>query len=135
MIEYKWTKPSIEAYQKLLKSAGWTSIISVSDEMLLLAIDKSWKWVTAFDSDKLIGIGRIISDGAMYALICDMIVLPEYQKQGIGSSMVKMLKDKCTENGIQRIWLFAAPGRSDFYLRNGFEIRPEDAPGMQMEIC
>jgi GNAT superfamily N-acetyltransferase len=62
-----------------------------------------------------------------------MIVLPEYQRQGIGKAILKTLKDKCLENGIQRVWLFAALGRAGFYLKNSFEIRPEDAPGMQMK--
>lgn len=86
-----------------------------------------------FDDEKLIGIGRLISDGALYACVCDMIVFHAYQKRGIGSAILKMLKDKCKENGIQRVWLFAAAGRAGFYVKNGFNIRPEDAPGMQMK--
>jgi N-acetylglutamate synthase-like GNAT family acetyltransferase len=62
-----------------------------------------------------------------------MIVLPEYQNHGLGSTIIKMLKDKCVEKHIQRVWLFAAPGRSAFYQKNGFKIRPADAPGMQMQ--
>jgi GNAT superfamily N-acetyltransferase len=103
--------------------------------MFRSSINNTWKWVCAFDSDRLVGIGRILSDGALYALVCDMIVLPEYQNQGIGSSIIKMIKDKCIENDIQRVWLFAAPGRSEFYLKHGFQNRPEDAPGMQMANC
>ena len=136
MVEYKWIKPAPNEYKQLLEVVGWTSIMTVSDEALRMAIDNSWQWVSVFDDSRLIGIGRLISDGALYALVCDMIVLPEYQNRGIGSSILKMLKDKCAKHNIQRVWLFAASGRSDFYLKNGFEIRPENAPGMQMKgIC
>jgi len=134
MINYKWVKPPLSKYKKLLEIIGWSSIISITDEKLRLAIDSSWGWVSAFDNDRLIGIGRLISDGALYALVCDMIVHPEYQKRGIGSSILNMLKDKCVEHDIQRVWLFSAKGQIDFYLHNGFEVRPHDAPGMQMAL-
>jgi len=135
VLEYKWIKPTPNEYKQLLEIVGWTSAMAVSDEALRLAIDNSWQWVSVFDDSRLIGVGRLISDEALYALVCDMIVLPEYQNRGIGSSILKMLKDKCAEHNIQRVWLFAAPGRSEFYRKNGFDIRPEDAPGMQMRNC
>lgn len=134
MVEYRWIKPQLKGYKQLFKAVGWCSIITVSDETLQLAINNSWQWVSSYDTDRLVGVGRIISDGALYALICDMIVLPDYQNNGIGKSILKMLKNKCAEHNIQRVWLFSAPGRTEFYLKNGFEIRPKEAPGMQ-QIC
>jgi GNAT superfamily N-acetyltransferase len=133
MIEYRPMKPTFHEYKILFESTGWTSLITISDDVSKMAIDNSWYWVSAFDNERLVGIGRLVSDGALYAFVCDMIILPEYQGQGIGKAILKMLKDKCLENGIQRAWLFAAPGRAGFYVKNGFDIRPEDAPGMQMK--
>jgi GNAT superfamily N-acetyltransferase len=133
MIEYRQLKPPLHDYKSLFESTGWTSSITFSEDVLKRAIDSSWHWVTAFDNDQLVGVGRLVSDGALYAFVCDMIVLPEYQKRGIGKAILTMLKDKCQKNGIQRVWLFAAQGRAGFYLKNGFDIRPEDAPGMQLK--
>lgn len=133
MIEYRTSKPTLHEYRHLFENTGWTSSITISDDVLLKAMDNSWYWVSAFDDETLIGIGRLISDGVLYALVCDMIVLHAYRKQGIGSAILKMLKDKCVENGIQRVWLCAAAGRAGFYVKNGFDIRAENAPGMQMK--
>ena len=133
MIEYRELKPSLTDYRQLFESTGWTASISISDESLQLAIDNSWHWVSAFDNGSLIGVSRLISDGGLYAFVCDMIVLPAYQNQGIGTSMLKILKDQCTKNNIQRVWLFSAPERATFYEKNGFEVRPKNAPGMQMK--
>ncbi len=133
MIEYKPLKPTPHEYKFLFESTGWTSSITISDDALQMAMDRSWYWVSAFDKERLVGLGRLVSDSALYAFVCDMMVLPEYQSQGIGTAILKMLKLKCLENGIQRVWLFAAPGRAGFYVKNGFDIRPEDAPGMQMK--
>jgi GNAT superfamily N-acetyltransferase len=133
MIKYEHSKPTLSEYKGLFESTGWTSSISVSDEILQTAIDNSWYWISAYDDQTLIGIGRLVSDGALYAFVCDMIVHPKYQKQGIGTSILEMLKEKCMKHSFQRVWLFAAPGRAGFYLDNGFEIRPDNAPGMQMK--
>lgn len=132
MFYYREMEPSLADYKRLFESTGWTASIAISDEMLQQAIDKSWYWVSVFENDSLIGAGRLVSDGGLYALLCDMIVLPDYQNQGIGTSILGMLKDQCAKHNIQRIWLFSAPGRAPFYEKNGFEIRPGNAPGMQM---
>jgi GNAT superfamily N-acetyltransferase len=133
MIEYKQMKPSLCEYRELFESTGWTSSMAVSDAAFKMAIDNSWYWVSAFDEDKLISIGRLVSDGGLYAFVCDMIVHPDYQRKGIGKTILKMLTDKCIENKIRRVWLFAAPGRAEFYMKSGFEIRSGDAPGMQLK--
>jgi len=132
LIEYRFSKPTLEGYRTLFESTGWTSSYRITDSVLEKAIHESWQWVSAFDGETLIGIGRLLSDGGLYAFVCDMIVLPAYRGQGIGTEILKRLKDKCTEHDIQRVWLFAAQGRAGFYTKNGFDIRPEDAPGMQM---
>ena len=45
--------------------------------------------VTVKDSHKLIGMGRIVGDGAIYYYIQDIVVHPEYQGQGIGKKIMK----------------------------------------------
>jgi GNAT superfamily N-acetyltransferase len=134
LIEYRYSKPMLDEFKALFESSGWTSSIKITDQVLEKAIHESWFWVTAFDADTLVGIGRLISDGALYAVVCDLMIFPEYQGRGIGRAILTMLKDKCIENRIQRVWLFAGPGRSGFYEKNGFEIRSLDAPGMQLKM-
>lgn len=46
MIEYKWIKPPLNEYKQLLEIVGWTSVMAVSDDMVRLAIDNSWQWVS-----------------------------------------------------------------------------------------
>jgi GNAT superfamily N-acetyltransferase len=132
LIDIRPSRPTLNEYRRLYESAGWASGKVISDATLQKAIDNSWYWVSVYDDDAIVGIGRLVSDGALYAFVCDMIVLPSYRCKGIGSAILRMLKEKCNEIGFQRVWLFAAPGRTEFYVKNGFEIRPDDAPGMQM---
>jgi GNAT superfamily N-acetyltransferase len=132
LIDFRPSRPTLDEYRHLYESTGWTAGKVISDATLRKAIDNSWYWVSVYDDEAIIGTGRLVSDGALYAFVCDMIVLPSYRCKGIGSAILRMLKKKCNETGFQRVWLFAAPGRTEFYVRNGFEIRPADSPGMQM---
>ncbi|MCG6536682.1 MAG: GNAT family N-acetyltransferase [Syntrophales bacterium LBB04] len=132
MITYKESAPAAQEYHELFVSTGWTRVIQVSADGLMTAINNSWYWISAYEDDKLIGVGRVISDGLLYALICDLIVLPANQKHGVGGGILSRLTKKCKDAGIKRVWLFAAPGTSLFCQRNGFIARPANAPGMQL---
>ncbi len=88
--------------------------------------------VSAYDEEKLVGFGRVVTDFVLHAMIFDMIILPAYQGQGIGTMVLEKLVKRCKDHGIRDIQLFCAKGKRGFYEKNGFEVRAEDAPGMQL---
>jgi ribosomal protein S18 acetylase RimI-like enzyme len=51
----------------------------------------TYKIVTAWDVDEIVGAGRLISDGECYGWIHDMGVHPKYQKKGIGQGIMNEL--------------------------------------------
>nr|WP_242960877.1 GNAT family N-acetyltransferase [Anaerocolumna aminovalerica] len=56
--------------------------------MLKLAYDNSLRIVSLWDVNKLIGIIRVVGDGYSIIYIQDLIILTEYQKQGLGSMLM-----------------------------------------------
>lgn len=78
----------------------------------------TYKVVTAWDGEKIIGAGRLISDGVCYGWIHDFGVLPEYQKKGIGRNIMAELMQ-----GNERLLfgLTAAFGTEEFYSKLGFK--------------
>lgn len=46
--------------------------------------------ITAYDDKVLIGCLRILSDGYYLGTITELLVLPEYQKQGVGSRPLQL---------------------------------------------
>src|SRR5580693_7227762 len=44
------------------------------------------------DAGELIGIARALSDFAIETKILDMIIAPEYQRQGVGAAMMKKIE-------------------------------------------
>lgn len=71
----------------------------------------------AWADGKIIGAGRAITDRVRYAVIFDMVVLPEYQGRGIGTRIMDFLIDR-TE--APNVLLHAVPGKEAFYRRFGF---------------
>jgi GNAT superfamily N-acetyltransferase len=131
-IVYREKLPALDAYYQLFETTGWNQSYRADEDELYAAISSSWYVLSAYVNDDLAGFGRIISDGVLYALICDLIVKPSYQGQGVGSTLLKKLIAKCRQHKVRVIWLFSAKGKSAFYKNFGFIERPADAPGMQM---
>jgi ribosomal protein S18 acetylase RimI-like enzyme len=55
------------------------------------ALQQSWYTVSAYDTGRLVGFGRVVSDGVLYAMIYDLIVIPSHQRRGIGSEILRSL--------------------------------------------
>ena len=71
--------------------------------------------ITAYDEKELVGCLRILSDGYYFGTITELLVLPKYQKQGIGSRLLTLAKD----NSPTMLYFGAQPGAEGFYEKNG----------------
>ncbi len=129
--QYNEEIPPIEQFWSLFVTTGWNHEYHATREELSAMLENSWYRVGAYDNVRLIGFGRVVSDQILHAMIYDLIVLPEYQGQGIGGRILERLVKKCLEANIRDIQLFSARGKRLFYEKRGFVSRPEDAPGMQ----
>ena len=123
--------PSTDQFYALFQTTGWNENYQLSARELHRALQSSGFCVAVYEGDRLIGFGRLVSDGVLHAMIYELIVLPAYQNQGVGSRILTRLIDRCKEHHIRDIQLFCARGKRAFYEKRGFVPRPEDAPGMQ----
>jgi aralkylamine N-acetyltransferase len=81
------------------------------------AFEQSFRVVAAFDEGRLVGAGRLLSDGLCYGLIVDVGVLPSHQKRGIGKGIMQALLEGVPE---LRVYLTSTFGNESFYERLGF---------------
>lgn len=72
--------------------------------------------IFVYHENELIGFGRAISDGAYQAAVYDVAVVPEFQKKGIGTIIMKRILERVA--GCNVI-LYAAPGKEEFYQSMG----------------
>ncbi len=81
-------------------------------ENLKIALGKSFCSIFCLKRDKLIGLGRVISDGIYYASIFDVAIRPEYQGKGIGKQIMKNLINSVPGTNIHLTSTF---GNESFY--------------------
>ena len=71
--------------------------------------------ITAYDEKRLLGCLCILSDGYFFGTITELLILPEYQKQGIGSQLLQLAK----ENTPIMLYFGSQPRIETFYEKNG----------------
>ncbi len=86
--------------------------------MLLKALRNSHTVVTAWDGERLVGLGNAISDGYLVVYYPYLLIHPEYQGKGMGSKIVKKLQNKY-KNFHQEL-LLADAEAVEFYKKCGF---------------
>lgn len=71
--------------------------------------------ITAYDNKMLVGCLRILSDGYFFGTITELLVLPEYQKRGVGSQLLQLAKT----NTPTMLYFGSQPEVEAFYEKNG----------------
>ena len=79
---------SIDDVLHLYQAVGWTNYTNQS-QMLEQALSHSLAIYLALDGEEIVGLVRLVGDGFSSVFVQDLIVLPSYQRQGIGSNLMK----------------------------------------------
>lgn len=132
-LTYTTHLPLASDFFDLFLTTGWNKSYQLTAEELWNALQKSWYCLSVYDDNKLVGFGRILCDGTVHALLLDLIVIPEYQGQGIGNNILDKLVGECQKHNIRDVQLFSAEGKMEFYNKRGFIERPCHAPGMEYQ--
>lgn len=115
--------------KQLYMNVGWISASEEdTDNLIKKIICHTYCFVIAKDGDRIIGMGRSISDGVSDAYIQDVTVLDEFRKQGIGGMMIDFLVDYMHTNGIGWVGLISEPGFESFYRNLGFTVMESYTP-------
>ena len=131
MIEYNTLTK--EEYYDILNSVGW----KLPKERLLVNSLKNGISVKYILNDKTIGMARFVTDGGYAGLIMDVVVKPEYQGKGYGTtlidSLINHIKENLQDDEEMMIQLLSAPGKQKFYSKFGLKVKKEVAEdGMYM---
>jgi len=110
---------------------GWND---KGPERMKSIFDNRWKNIIAYLDDHPVGYAGLISDHNVYALIVDMMVAPDYQKKGIGKSLMTKIIKECKENDIKVIKLISSENGKKLYESFDFDICPNEAPGMMLKL-
>ena len=120
----------LEDVLHLYQAAGWTNYTN-QPQMLEQALSHSLVIYLALDGDAVVGLIRLVGDGFSSVLVQDLIVLPSYQRQGIGSALMKEALEDYKE--VYQVQLATEQTEKNvvFYRSMGFEtLSTYDCTGM-----
>ncbi len=112
-----------EDFIRLRIQAG---LVEIPVEHARKALQNGLMNVSALYNGELVGMGRLVGDGAMYWYLQEIIILPQFQRKGIGTMIVNHLVDYARENSttgkFTTIGGVSAKGKEPFYEKIGFEV-------------
>ncbi|WP_314414919.1 GNAT family N-acetyltransferase [uncultured Streptococcus sp.] len=120
----------LEDVLHLYQAVGWTNYTH-QPEMLEQALSHSLAIYVALDGDAVVGLIRLVGDGFSSVLVQDLIVLPSYQSQGIGSALMKQALEDFKEVYQVQLATEQTEKNVGFYRSIGFEtLSTYDCIGM-----
>ena len=120
----------LEDVLHLYQAVGWTNYTN-QPQMLEQALSHSLVIYLALDGDVVVGLIRLVGDGFSSVFVQDLIVLPSYQRQGIGSSLMKQALEDFKEAYQVQLATEQTEENVGFYRSMGFEtLSTYDCTGM-----
>ena len=115
----EYTKFNANEILDLYTQVGWTAYTE-NMPALERGYENSLLILAAYENDELRGIIRVVGDGATIILVQDILVYPKYQRQGIGTALLKAILEKFPD--VRQIQLVTdnTPKTVAFYKSLGF---------------
>lgn len=109
---------------ELYASVGWSAYTD-EPEVLHKGFEHSMLVLGAYESGKLVGVIRVVGDGYTIVFIQNLLVLPEYQRKGIGAALIQSVLTRFSF--VRQIELAAdtTSGTAAFYKSQGFQEMSE----------
>lgn len=121
MIVFKENNKNIQEFNFLYDAVGWGSY---DEKISKIALENTFYSISVYDNDRIVGYGRLIGDNICFMYIHDVMVIPEFQGQKIGTMIMEKLLEKVNEikkeNPDLRVYLGASKNREKFYEKFGF---------------
>ena len=105
--------------EDLREAIGWDRSEGTYEDIL----KRHYAYYTVREADgRLIGYLSVLSDGISDAFLLDLMVHPDYQRQGIGKQLVQTAIQDMKKEGIRCVQVTFNPELEEFYTRCGFHI-------------
>jgi GNAT superfamily N-acetyltransferase len=123
--------PTVEEFALITAAVGFKPH---PPEAIAIGLANSLFHACAVIEDRVVGVGRIVGDGALDFYLTGIMVIPEYQRRGVGTRIVESLLARVRQVPYSNALVEALPlpGLENFYARFGFKACRQYAPGMHL---
>lgn len=126
---------TVDEFLEVVESVGWKTY---SKQQVKKALENTMYAVSVKVDGDIAGIGRVVGDNSIVCILTDICVKPEFQRMGIGSMIVRKLK-QLIESGVKpgekmQVELTPTAGNEEFYKKAGFKYEQEKITGMYLWI-
>ena len=104
----------------LYEAAGWVNYTK-DPQRLAQAYSHSLCVLAAYQQGKLAGVVRAVGDGYSILYIQDLLVLPRFQRQGVGTALVRAMLEKYPRVYQTVLMTDDSPATAAFYGSLGFK--------------
>ena len=117
----KETSVSLDDVLHLYQAVGWTNYTN-QPQMLEKSLAHSLAIYVAGDGEEIVGLVRLVGDGFSSVFVQDLIVFPSYQRQGIGSDLMKQALSDYKDTYQIQLATEESEKTLGFYRSLGFEV-------------
>ncbi|WP_419657005.1 GCN5-related N-acetyltransferase [Desulfosarcina variabilis str. Montpellier] len=114
-VEFKYDCQGVD-WQMIADMLARVGMTHFDPQLHRKAFENSAVTVFVYHAKQLIGFGRAISDDAYQAAIYDVVVAPEFQRKGLGNTIIDTILTRLPSCNII---LYASPGKEGFYEKHG----------------
>lgn len=125
MVIHELTGAGLNEVLPLYAAVGWTNYTD-RPEMLRQAFEHSLLVLGAYEEDRLVGLLRAVGDGFSVVLVQDILVLPDCQRRGIGTKLLRALMERFPDVYQMELFTDDTPKTVAFYRSLGF-VKDSDA--------
>ena len=126
---------SAEEYCRLRKAVGW---VELPLEEAAAGLRHSAFIAACRRGSEIIGAVRIVGDHGYIAYLSDLMVLPAWQRRGVGKKLTRLalswVEGQRRPGWKIKVVLISPAGNEGFYKKFGFTERPEGAMGAGMDL-
>ncbi len=119
---------NVDQVLEIYMAEKWWKCSKNAKEVLSKAFKKTYAYACLYYGRRLVGVGRVSSDGLSDAYIHDVAVIKAHRGRGGGKKIVNALLKHLKSKGVDWIVLIANPGTTGFWEGLGFSRMKRYAP-------
>ncbi|KJY91447.1 MULTISPECIES: GNAT family N-acetyltransferase [Vibrio] len=126
-IIFEHKTPSPEEYCQMRILAG---LSAKSLQAAELGLPNTLYGVSVRDGEKLIGMGRVVGDGACNFEVVDVAVDPSYQGMGVGRKIMEHIDIYLSSVALEGSYVSMIADEPEFYEKLGYRLVSPSSQGM-----